>query len=80
MLLVLFIYLLGKFIHFHISFLIKIIVNKFRTIAIYYLFTFIKSSLSSWSGHMIHIALPLSRLLTSGLLINQLPYPHDLLF
>lgn len=36
--------------------------------------------LLSWSGHMIHIALPLNKLLTSGLSVNQLPYPHDLLF
>jgi photosystem I P700 chlorophyll a apoprotein A1 len=36
--------------------------------------------LLSWSGHMIHIALPLNNLLTSGLSVNQLPYPHDLLF
>ena len=36
MLVVLFTYLLGKFIYFHISLLIKIIVNKLSTIAIYF--------------------------------------------
>jgi len=72
--------LLGGFIHFHISFLTKTIVNKFSTIATHHLLIFIGLGLLSWSGHMIHIALPLNRLITSGLSVNQLPYPHDLLF
>ena len=34
----------------------------------------------SWAGHQIHIALPINRLLDSGVDPSQLPSPQDLLF
>jgi photosystem I P700 chlorophyll a apoprotein A1 len=34
----------------------------------------------SWAGHQIHIALPINRLLDSGVDPSQLPTPQDLLF
>ena len=34
----------------------------------------------SWAGHQIHIALPINRLLDSGVDASQLPSPQDLLF
>ena len=71
---------LGGFIHFHISFLSNSLVNKLSSIATHHLLIFIGLGLISWSGHLIHIALPLNKLLTSGMSANLLPYPHDLLF
>ena len=73
-------YILGGFIHFYISFLSNSLVNKLSSIATHHLLIFIGLGLVSWSGHIIHIALPLNKLLTSGMLANLLPYPHDLLF
>jgi photosystem I P700 chlorophyll a apoprotein A1 len=34
----------------------------------------------SWSGHQIHISLPINRLLDSGVTIQEIPLPHELLF
>jgi photosystem I P700 chlorophyll a apoprotein A1 len=72
--------LLGGFIHFHISFLTNSLVRKLVNISIHHTFILIGLGLLSWSAHIIHIALPLTKLLTSGMSNNLLPYPHDLLF
>ena len=75
-----FIYSLGGFIHFYISMLSNTLINKLTTISTHHLLIFMNFNLISWSGHMIHISLPLNKIVTSGLLINLVPYPHDLLF
>jgi len=72
--------LVGGFIHFHISFLTNTIVRKLVNITLHHIFILIGLGLLSWSAHIIHIALPLNKLLTSGMSNNILPYPHDLLF
>jgi len=74
------IYSLGGFIHFYISMLSNISVNKLTTISTHHLLIFINFGLISWSGHMIHISLPLNKIVISSLFINLVPYPHDLLF
>jgi len=34
----------------------------------------------SWSGHQIHIALPINKLLDAGVLPQEIPLPHEFLF
>ena len=34
----------------------------------------------SWSGHQIHVSLPINRLLDSGIEADLVPFPHNLLF
>jgi photosystem I P700 chlorophyll a apoprotein A1 len=50
--------ILGGFIHFHISFLSNSLVNKLFSIVFHHGLIFINLGLISWSGHMVHIALP----------------------
>ena len=72
------IYLFGGYIHFHISFLTNSFVCKLSSISNHHILISFSLGLPSWSGHNIHIALPLNKLLTSGLTPNLVPYPHDL--
>ena len=34
----------------------------------------------SWSGHQIHISLPINKLLDAGVAPQEIPLPHELLF
>ena len=68
--------LIGGFIHFYI---IKIF-SKIKLTSIHYISLFLDLSLISWSGHLIHIAIPIFVFLVFKISTNLIPYPYDLLF
>ena len=51
--------LIGGFIHFYINLSINKIFSKIKLTSIHYIFIFLGLSLISWSGHLIHIAIPI---------------------
>ena len=72
--------LTGGFIHFYINSKINSIFSKIKLISIYYIPLFSGLSLISWSGHLIHIAIPIFILFVFKIINNSIPYPHDLPF
>ena len=72
--------LLGSYFHFHISFFTSFLVCKLATISIHHTFILADFELVSWSAHAIHIALPINKLLVSGISPNLIPYPYELLY
>jgi photosystem I P700 chlorophyll a apoprotein A1 len=71
---------LGGYIHYHLNLISSKFVNKYKSISTHHLFIFMGLGLGSWSGHILHISLPSITLILSGLTVNQIPFPHDLLF
>jgi photosystem I P700 chlorophyll a apoprotein A1 len=72
--------ILSGYIHYHLNLISFKFVNKYKSISTHHLFIFMGLGLGSWSGHILHISLPSITLVLSGLTVNQIPYPHDLLF
>jgi photosystem I P700 chlorophyll a apoprotein A1 len=72
--------LIGGFIHFYINSKIIKIFSKIKLTSIHYIPIFLDLSLLSWSGHLIHIAIPIFVFLVFKISNNLIPYPYDLLF
>jgi photosystem I P700 chlorophyll a apoprotein A1 len=70
----------GSYFHMHISSSTLSFYKKFRCLSCHHLSLLFGLGSMSWSGHQIHISLPLNRLLDSGVDPAVIPCPQDLLF
>jgi photosystem I P700 chlorophyll a apoprotein A1 len=69
----------GSYFHMHVGGLSKMPI-KALALRPYGLFLLLGLACMSWSGHQIHISLPVNRLLDSGVDPAVIPWPQDLLF
>ena len=73
--------LTASYFHMHISCsTLSPLYIKFKSLSIHHLSLFFGLSSTSWAGHQIHISLPLTRLLDSGIDPAVLPSPQSLLY
>jgi len=71
--------LYASYFHMHISSLTLSFYKKFKSLSYHHLSLLFGLGSISWSGHLIHISLPLNRLLDSGVDATVIPCPQDLL-
>jgi photosystem I P700 chlorophyll a apoprotein A1 len=72
--------LIGGYFHQHISFLTTSVVRKVSSVCTHHLVILFGLGLMSWAAHAIHIALPINKLLVSGISPSLIPYPHEFLY
>jgi photosystem I P700 chlorophyll a apoprotein A1 len=72
--------LLGSYLHMHIALTSIYFTRKFKTLSMHHLILLTGLGSISWSGHIIHIALPVNRLLDIGIDPALIPWSEDLLF
>lgn len=72
--------LYASYFHMHIESLTESFYKKFKCLSSHHLSLFFGLSSISWCGHLIHISLPLVKMLDSGIDAQVIPCPQDLLF
>ena len=72
--------LLGSYFHMHIVYASAHFDRKFKSLATHHCVILLGLGSISWSGHFIHIALPINKCLDSGITPLIIPWPEDLLF
>merc|ERR1712061_218104 len=75
--------LLGSYFHFHISYYPSVaspIYRKFKSLSLHHLSLLFGLGSIAWAAHQYHIAVPINRLLDSGITPASMGSPQDLLF
>merc|ERR1711972_166875 len=75
--------LLGSYFHFHISYYPGVaspIYRKFKSLSLHHLSLLFGLGSIAWAAHQYHIAVPINRLLDSGITPASIGSPQDLLF
>merc|ERR1712187_94088 len=75
--------LLGSYFHFHISYYPSVaspIYRKFKSLSLHHLSLLFGLGSIAWAAHQYHIAVPINRLLDSGITGASMGSPQDLLF
>merc|ERR1712061_643706 len=75
--------LLGSYFHFHISYYPGVaspIYRKFKSLSLHHLSLLFGLGSIAWAAHQYHIAVPINRLLDSGITPASMGSPQDLLF
>ena len=70
----------GSYFHMHLSSPTLVFYKKFKSLSYHHVSLLFGLSSLSWAGHQFHIALPLNRLLDSGIDPAVIPCPQDFLF
>jgi photosystem I P700 chlorophyll a apoprotein A1 len=71
--------LLGSYFHMHLSWLGPSIFQKYKSIGLHHIFILFGLGSLSWSAHQVHIAVPINKLLDSGVDPYSIPPYHEIL-
>jgi photosystem I P700 chlorophyll a apoprotein A1 len=71
--------LIGSYLSMHLVFLTSALQRKIVSISYHQTFILLGLGSLSWAAHLLHIALPVNKLLISGISPALLPFPSDLL-
>ena len=71
---------MASYYHMHVSWSITSYYKKAKSLGVHHLTIMFGLGSISWTGHLVHISIPVNQLLETGIDSNALPCPQDLLF